>query len=269
MIRVENVTKVFDGGVRALDDVSLDIADGEVMGIIGRSGAGKSTLLRCLNLLDRPTSGRILLDGQDLTALSEPQLRPLRRRIGVVFQQFNLLDSRDVRGNVAFPLEVAGIPRREREARVDELVELVGLADRRFAHPAQLSGGQKQRAGIARALAGDPRLLLCDEPTSALDPETTEQILDLIAQLNRTLGVTVAIITHELDVVRRICTSAALLEDGRVVETGRLADLVAADDSRLGEAILPSGVRDTAHARAITAFLAREGVRAGLEGVGA
>lgn len=260
MIRVEHVTKTFPGGVRALDDVSLEVGEGEVLGIVGRSGAGKSTLLRLLNLLDRPTQGRILLDGQDLTALSERQLRPLRRRIGVVFQQFNLLDSRDVRGNIAFPLEVAGVDRRERERRVDELIELVGLGDRRHAHPNHLSGGQKQRAGIARALAGDPRLLLCDEPTSALDPETTDQILDLIAELNRTLGVTVAVITHELDVVRRICTSAALLEGGRLVEHGRVADLIRGN-TPLGEAILPAGVRDTAHARAITAFLAREGLQ--------
>ncbi|GAB3705899.1 methionine ABC transporter ATP-binding protein [Mariniluteicoccus flavus] len=248
MIRVDHVTKTFPGGVRALDDVSLDIAEGEVFGIIGRSGAGKSTLLRCLNLLDRPTSGRILLDGQDLSALSDAQLRPLRRRIGVVFQQFNLLDSRSVRGNIGFPLEVAGISKPDRERRIDELVDLVDLTDRQYAHPAQLSGGQKQRAGIARALAGNPRLLLCDEPTSALDPETTGQILDLIAELNRALGVTVAIITHELDVVRRICSSAALLEDGRVRDSGRLVDLIADPQSPLGEAILPTAASATGHA---------------------
>lgn len=247
MIRVDHVTKEFAGGVRALDDITLDIGEGEVFGIIGRSGAGKSTLLRCLNLLDRPTAGRILLDGEDVTALSDAKLRPVRRRIGVVFQQFNLLDSRTVRGNIAFPLEVAGTPRAEREARVDELVELVGLAERQHAHPAQLSGGQKQRAGIARALAAHPRLLLCDEPTSALDPETTGQILDLIAELNATLGVTVAIITHELEVVRRVCTSAALLEGGRLVEAGRLVDLIADPDSALGEAILPTAAPRTGH----------------------
>lgn len=240
MIRVDHVSKEFAGGVRALDDVTLDIADGEIFGIIGRSGAGKSTLLRCLNLLDRPTSGRILLDDQDLSALSERALRPLRRRIGVVFQGFNLLDSRTVRDNIAFPLEIAGTPKADRERRVDELLDLVGLTERQDAHPAQLSGGQKQRCGIARALAARPSVLLCDEPTSALDPETTTQILDLLSELNERLGVTIVIITHELEVVRRICTSAAILERGRVTDSGPLAERLADPDSALAEALLPT-----------------------------
>lgn len=252
LISVEGVTKSFPGGasrsggsagatVTALDDVSLEVAEGEVFGIIGRSGAGKTTLLRCLNLLERPTSGRIVFDGTDITALSSEQLRPLRREIGVVFQQFNLLGSRTVRDNIAFPLEIAGMPRAQRAARVDELVELVGLTERAHAYPSQLSGGQMQRVGIARALAAGPRVVLCDEATSALDTETTRQILDLLRRLNETLGVTIVLITHELEVVRRICDSAALLEAGRVVSAGRLEALLADPDSALGEQILPTG----------------------------
>ncbi|MDN5726576.1 MAG: methionine ABC transporter ATP-binding protein [Propionibacteriales bacterium] len=242
MIEVSGVSKIYPGGVAALDDVSLRVAAGEIYGIIGRSGAGKTTLLRCLNLLETPTTGEIWLDGTALAALSGARLRQVRRDIGVVFQQFNLLDSRTVRGNIAFPLEVAGVPRAERERRVDELLDLVGLTERQRAHPGQLSGGQKQRVGIARALAANPKVLLCDEPTSALDSETTTQVLELLSELNRQLGVTIVIITHELSVVRAICQSGALLDGGKVADSGRLVDLVTRPDSRLGEALLPTSV---------------------------
>ena len=250
MINVEHVSKIYGDGsaaVTALNDVSLTVGAGEIFGIIGRSGAGKTTLLRCLNLLERPTSGRILLDGTDLFALTEKELRSNRRRIGIVFQQFNLLHSRTVARNIEFPLQVAGWSKAERAARVNELLELVGLSDKRDAYPSQLSGGQKQRVGIARALAARPDVLLCDEATSALDSETTTQILDLLRQINREVGVTIVLITHELDVVRRICTSAALIDAGRVIDTGRLDELVADPHSVLGDALLPTHAEDTAH----------------------
>ncbi|MGF0313916.1 methionine ABC transporter ATP-binding protein [Rhodococcus sp. IEGM1428] len=245
---VERVSKKFGDGANeltALDDVSLRIEDGEIFGIIGKSGAGKSTLLRCLNLLERPTSGRILLGDTDLTELSPAQLRRARRRIGVVFQHFALLHSRTVAGNISFPLEVAGIGKAERAKRIDELITLVGLEHRRDAYPSQLSGGQKQRVGIARALAAKPDVLLCDEATSALDSDTTSQILALLSDLNKRLGVTIVLITHELTVVRSICHRAALIEGGRIVDEGRLADLVTDADSPLGEALLPSGSSST------------------------
>lgn len=246
MIRVENLVKTFPaaGGseeVSALRGVELEIAEGEIFGIVGPSGSGKSTLLRCLNLLERPTSGRIVLRGDDISELTGAGLRGARRRIGTVFQQFNLLHSRTVRANVEFPLELAGLDRARRRARADELIALVGLTGKEKAFPSQLSGGQLQRVGIARALASDPDVLLCDEATSALDPETTDQVLDLLAELNRAIGVTVVLITHELGVLRRICTAAARLEDGRVAETGRILDLVATPGSALGAAIVPVG----------------------------
>ena len=229
MIEILDLRKEYrtaNGPVVALRDINLSIARGEIYGIVGRSGAGKSTLLRCLNLLERPTSGEVLLDERSLTSLSKRALRGARRDIGVVFQHFNLLSSRTARGNVEFPLEIVGVPAQQRRERALELLELVGLADRSESYPAQLSGGQKQRVGIARALAADPKVLLCDEPTSALDSATTEQILDLIIDINEKLGLTVVVITHELDVVRRACDSAALLADGSVVDAGPLAELV-------------------------------------------
>jgi D-methionine transport system ATP-binding protein len=243
LFTIESLTKTYGSGataVTALDDLSLRIAGGEVFGIVGRSGAGKTTLLRCLNLLERPTSGRILLDGRDLTSLRGDELRRVRRDIGVVFQQFNLLHARNVRRNIAFPLEIAGMDRDRRERRVDELLELVGLTDRARAFPSQLSGGQKQRVGIARALAAEPKVLLCDEATSALDTETTGQSLGLLAAVTRRLRVPVVLITHELEVVRRICHSAALIEQGRVVDAGPLEELLADPSSPLGEALLPT-----------------------------
>ncbi|MBM4484235.1 methionine ABC transporter ATP-binding protein [Prescottella equi] len=246
MITVENLVKTFPaaggaGEVTALRGVDLDIAEGEIFGIVGPSGAGKSTLLRCLNLLEQPTSGRIVLRGDDLSQLSGGGLRQARRRIGTVFQQFNLLHSRTVRANVEFPLELSGMDRKTRRARADELIELVGLGGKEKAYPSQLSGGQQQRVGIARALASNPDVLLCDEATSALDPDTTDQVLDLLVELNRSIGVTVVLITHELGVLRRICTSAARLDDGRIAETGRILDLVGTPGSALGAAIVPVG----------------------------
>ncbi|VVN33204.1 Methionine import ATP-binding protein MetN [Pseudomonas fluorescens] len=241
MIVVEGVSKTYaDGQPAALDNVSLQIADGAIFGIVGRSGAGKSTLLRCLNLLERPTSGRILLDGEDLTQLSDKQLRQQRQRIGMIFQGFNLLHSRNVADNVAVPLEIAKVPKPERAARVAELLALVGLSDKAQAFPSQLSGGQKQRVGIARALAARPAYLLSDEATSALDPETTASILELLRDINRQLGVTIVLITHELEVVKAICDSAVSLADGRVVESGTLLQLQADPSSRLGRSLAPS-----------------------------
>ncbi len=225
--------------VVALDGIDLAVPKGAIHGIVGRSGAGKSTLIRCLTVLERPTSGTVSVDGEVLSDLPESRLRTARRRIGMVFQHVNLLDSRTIAANVAYPLEVAGMPRAERAARVAQLLELVGLGDRGDAFPAQLSGGQKQRVGIARALATEPAVLLCDEPTSALDSATTRQILALIRDLRDRLGITVLLITHEMAVVREICDSVTLLEHGRVVESGPVGDVVAVYGSRLARELIP------------------------------
>ncbi|ARW15525.1 methionine ABC transporter ATP-binding protein [Komagataeibacter europaeus] len=227
LVQVSHISRSF-GGHLALDDISFTVARGEVLGVIGRSGAGKSSLLRCLGALDRPDTGHIMIEGHDLTALPQSQLIGLRRRIGFVFQHFNLLGSRTVAGNISLPLEIAGVPRARRNARITELLSLVGLSDHGHKWPAQLSGGQKQRVGIARALANAPALLLCDEATSALDPETTTSILDLLARINRELGLTIIMITHEMDVIRRIATHLVILDHGRVVENGPTLDILAA-----------------------------------------
>lgn len=240
MIVVEQLSKTYaPGQPPALDQVSLSIADGAIFGILGRSGAGKSTLLRCLNLLERPSSGRILLDGADLTALSDAELRRQRQRIGMIFQGFNLLHSRNVFDNVAVPLEIARVSKEQRHSRVRELLDLVGLSDKAQAFPSQLSGGQKQRVGIARALAGRPAYILSDEATSALDPETTDSILQLLRNINRQLGVTIVLITHELEVVKAICDSAVSLAAGRIVESGSLVQLQADPSSKLGRLLAP------------------------------
>ncbi|WP_396027217.1 methionine ABC transporter ATP-binding protein [Actinomyces sp. 2119] len=243
MISLKDVRKVYRlrGGaqVRALDGLSLDVAPGTIHGIVGTSGAGKSTLVRCLTSLERPTQGRIRVAGQDMTSLSARQLREARRRIGMVFQHANLLDQRTTAQNIAYPLALAGVPRGQRRQTVERMLELVGLADRGASYPAQLSGGQKQRVGIARALADDPSVLLCDEPTSALDPETTRSILDLIRDVRDALGLTVIIITHEMSVVRQVCDAVSLLEAGRVVEGGRLEDVVLDTSSRLSREVVP------------------------------
>ncbi len=242
MIELSGLRKVYPaaaGDVVALDGIDLVVERGAVHGIVGRSGAGKSTLVRCLTGLERPTSGSVVVDGRDISALPGSRLREARRAMGMVFQHVNLLDSRTVAGNVAYPLEVAGVPRRRRAERVAELLELVGLGDRGTAYPAQLSGGQRQRVGIARALATEPAVLLCDEPTSALDGATTRQILGLVRELRDRLGITVVIITHEMSVVREVCDSVTLLEHGRVVQSGRLDEVVTQAGSPLSDALIP------------------------------
>ena len=238
MITLRDVRKVY-GDVVALDGVSLEVEQGTIHGIVGQSGAGKSTLVRCLTGLERPTSGSIVLAGQEITSLGETGLRNARRSIGMVFQAVNLFEQRTAAENIAYPLEIAGTPKNEIKARVQELLDLVGLGDRGGAYPTQLSGGQRQRIGIARALAAHPEILLCDEPTSALDSATTAQILDLIRDIRDRLGVTVVIITHEMEVVRRACDSVTLLERGLVAESGRISDVVSDPGTRLSHALVP------------------------------
>ena len=211
--------------IAALQPLDLTIEAGEVFGIIGHSGAGKSTLIRLINRLEEPTGGRLLINGEDVTALDTDGLRALRRKIGMIFQHFNLLSSRTVAANVAFPLELAGTPRADIDARVDELLHTVGLEAHANKYPAQLSGGQKQRVGIARALATRPQILLCDEATSALDPQTTASVLKLLGRINRELGLTIVLITHEMDVIRRVCDRVAVLDAGHLVETGPVTEV--------------------------------------------
>jgi len=260
VITTTGLTKVYRSRgreVTALDGVDLHVREGEVYGVIGRSGAGKSSLIRCVNLLERPTAGTVTVDGRDLTALAGRgpragrELRQARSRIGMVFQHFNLLSSRTVQDNVELPLEILGSSGRERSRKALELLDLVGLAGQAKAYPAQLSGGQKQRVGIARALAGDPKVLLSDEATSALDPETTRSILQLLRDLNRQLGLTVLLITHEMDVVKSICDSAALMEHGRLVESGTVSELLAAPGSELAAALFPVGGEASGHDRTV------------------
>ncbi|MCK0116439.1 methionine ABC transporter ATP-binding protein [Isoptericola sp. S6320L] len=230
--------------VRAVDGVTLDIAAGEIFGVIGYSGAGKSTLVRLVNALETTTAGSVVVDGTDLTGLSEARLRPVRAGIGMIFQQFNLLRSRTVAGNVAYPLEVAGWSRTDRDARVAELLAFVGIADKAAAYPSALSGGQKQRVGIARALATNPKILLADEATSALDPETTADVLALLQRVNRELGITVVVITHEMEVVRSICHRVAVMERGRVVELGDAYRVFSAPQQPVTRRFVASALRD-------------------------
>ena len=223
MIELKHVSKVFEtagGRVEALKDISLTIPDGDVYGIIGMSGAGKSTLVRCLNMLERPTSGEVIVNGKRLDTMSPAQLRAARRDITMIFQRFNLLMQRNCLDNVCFPMELAGVSRREAASRAQELLETVGLPDKAKAYPAQLSGGQQQRVAIARALATNPKVLLCDEATSALDPTTTTSILNLLREINRKMGITIVIITHEMSVVESTCTHVAIIDDGRLAECG-------------------------------------------------
>jgi len=258
MIELRNLNKTFhtqDGALTALDDINLTVQDGEIFGIIGLSGAGKSTLVRCMNLLERPTHGEVLVDGQDLMKLSPAGLREVRRNIGMIFQSYNLLEQRTVLRNVLYPLELMHEDRRTARTRAMQLLELVGLADRASAYPAQLSGGQKQRVAIARALATNPHYLLCDEATSALDPTTTDSILALLQTINRTLGVTVVVITHEMAVVDRICHRVAVIDNSRIVEMGAVDAIFANPRSAIArELILPhvkvaATVRGGAHVR--------------------
>lgn len=230
MIYIKNLTKVYhsdSGDVKALDEVNLHIKKGEIFGIIGLSGAGKSTLLRCINMLEKPTSGSVEIDGVEMTSLSPNELKEMRKKIGMIFQHFNLLTSRNVRGNVAFPLEIAGVDKKTINQKVERLLDLVGLSDKADSFPSQLSGGQKQRVGIARALANDPKVLLCDEATSALDPQTTLSILNLLKDINKKLGITIVLITHEMNVIKQICNSVAVIEKSRVVEQGSLLEVFA------------------------------------------
>jgi len=223
MIRIEGLTKIYStpaGDIEALRNINLHVKKGEIAGIIGYSGAGKSTLVRCVNLLEKPTEGSIIVDGQEITGLKGSELRAARRKIGMIFQHFNLLYSRTVHENIAFPLEIAGVPKSRINARVDELLELVGLSERAKAYPARLSGGQKQRVGIARALANKPGVLLCDEATSALDPSTTQSILALLKDINQKLNLTVLVITHEMQVIKEFCDTISVIEDGRIIESG-------------------------------------------------
>ncbi|WP_236968854.1 methionine ABC transporter ATP-binding protein [Microbacterium aurantiacum] len=250
LIRLARVTKSYPptakGAPRtlAVDDVSLTIAAGEVCGIIGYSGAGKSTVLRLVNALEKPTSGTIEVDGRDITGLREKDLRALRGDIGMIFQQFNLFGSRTVAGNVAYPLEVAGRPRAVIRERVAELLDFVGLSAKSGAYPEQLSGGQKQRVGIARALATTPRILLADEATSALDPDTTQEVLDLLQRVNRELGITILVITHEMDVIRRLADRVVVMENGRIIESGDVFDILSAPQHAATRRFVASIIED-------------------------
>ena len=227
-IEIRDLTKIYQipgGEVKALDHINLSINQGDIYGIIGMSGAGKSTLIRCLNRLDNPTDGAILIDGQNILAMNAKTLRATRRRMAMIFQQFNLLMQKTVLRNVRYPLEIAGVPPRKANERVMELLKIVGLENKADAYPSQLSGGQKQRVAIARALASDPEMLLCDEATSALDPMTTQSILTLLQKINRELGITVVLITHEMAVIRQICNKVAILDNGQLVEQGSVDDV--------------------------------------------
>lgn len=228
MISIKQLKKIFtteEQSITAVDSISLDIREGEIFGVIGYSGAGKSTFVRLLNRLEEPTDGTVFIDGKEMTKLKGKQLRLARQDIGMIFQHFNLLWSRTVEENIAFPLEIAGIGKAERKKRVQELIDLVGLSGREKAYPSQLSGGQKQRVGIARALANKPKVLLCDEATSALDPDTTNAILDLLVDINRKFGLTIIMITHEMHVIRKVCDRVAVMEDGKIVEQGTVDDI--------------------------------------------
>lgn len=243
MIKLINIEKVFQQGdrqINALSDVSLHVPAGQIFGVIGSSGAGKSTLIRSINLLERPTHGQVLVDGQELTSLSDRELSQARRQIGMIFQHFNLLSSRTVFGNIALPLELEGLSRAKITQRVNELLTLVGLADKHDVYPVNLSGGQKQRVAIARALASNPKVLLCDEATSALDPATTRAILDLLKDINQRLGLTILLITHEMDVVKNICDRVAVISHGKLIEQGSVGDVFSHPKTPLAKQFIQS-----------------------------
>ena len=248
MIEIKHLSKTFGvsgGTVDALKDITLTIPDGEIYGIIGMSGAGKSTLVRCINMLERPTSGEVLIDGKSMTELSQKELREKRRDITMIFQGFNLLMQRNCLKNVCFPLELAGVKKADAEKRAAELLELVGLGDKFKSYPAQLSGGQQQRVAIARALATHPKILLCDEATSALDPQTTQSILSLIRDIHDRLGITVIIITHQMSVVEQICTRVAILDGGEVAEEGAVSDVFSSPKSEAAKRLVyPEGYQN-------------------------
>ena len=234
MIILENITKTYGdkAKVTALNGIDLTIEDGEIFGIIGKSGAGKSTLVRCINMLEKPTSGKVIINTKELTAMNDSQLRRERKNIGMIFQHFNLLSSRTVFDNIAFPLELIGASKEVIKKKVDELHDLVDLTDRQYNYPSQLSGGQKQRVGIARALASDPKILLCDEATSALDPQPTKSILDLLKTIHKRLNLTIVLITHEMAVIKEICDRVAVIEGGVIKEQGRVVDIFTAPQSQ-------------------------------------
>ena len=243
MIKLNNITKIFtlpDKKLTALDNVSLHVPKGQICGVIGASGAGKSTLIRCVNLLERPTHGAVIIDDVDLTQLSDAELVKTRRQIGMIFQHFNLLTSRTVFENVALPLELENKPKAEIQEKTTALLALVGLSDKHNVYPANLSGGQKQRVAIARALASDPKVLLCDEATSALDPATTQSILKLLKEINRTLGITILLITHEMEVVKRICDQVAVIDKGRLIEQGTVSEIFSNPKTELAQEFISS-----------------------------
>lgn len=260
MIQLIGVSKTFDikkngqiSQFTAVQPTDLTVAPREIFGVIGSSGAGKSTLIRCVNLLERPTSGKVLIDGVELTTLSHEKLIQERRKVGMIFQHFNLLHSRDVFGNVALPLELSGTPKHTINTKVNELLKLVGLHDKQHTYPANLSGGQKQRVAIARALASDPKVLLCDEATSALDPATTQAILALLKKINQELGITVLLITHEMDVVKQICDKVAVIDKGVLVEQGLVGEIFANPQTELAKTF----IRSTFHIGLPDTFLAK------------
>lgn len=257
MIRLENVSKTFTDSnkeVHAVNNVSLTINDGDIFGIIGFSGAGKSTLVRCINLLEKPTDGKVFVDDAEITALSGRELRKARKKIGMIFQHFNLMPSRTIFGNVAYPLRGSGLSKEEIKEKVHHLLELVGISEKENAFPSQLSGGQKQRVAIARALANDPNILLCDEATSALDPQTTKSILKLLQQLKQTLGITVVVITHEMAVVKEICNRVAVMDHGDVVEEGEVFHVFASPK----EPLTRSFIKTTSNLQKIEELIAAD-----------
>lgn len=257
MIRLENVSKTFTDSnkeVHTVNNVSLTINDGDIFGIIGFSGAGKSTLVRCINLLEKPTEGKVFVDDAEITALSGKELRKARKKIGMIFQHFNLMPSRTIFGNVAYPLRGSGLSKEEIKEKVHHLLELVGISEKENAFPSQLSGGQKQRVAIARALANDPNILLCDEATSALDPQTTKSILKLLQQLNQTLGITVVVITHEMAVVKEICNRVAVMDHGDVVEEGEVFHVFASPK----EPLTRSFIKTTSNLQKIEELIAAD-----------
>ncbi len=244
MIEIKNLYKTFvsgDSKVEALKNINFSVEKGDIYGIIGMSGAGKSTLVRCLNFLERPTKGSVIIEGKDLQSLSEAELREIRRNIGMIFQNFNLLMQENVLRNVSFPLVIHGVPKKDAEKKAMELLETVGLIEKASSYPAQLSGGQKQRVAIARALASDPGILLCDEATSALDPQTTQQILELLRKINAEMGITIIIITHSMNVVREICHNVAIVEEGEIVENGLVEDIFTHPKSRAARRLIIEG----------------------------
>ena len=238
ILRRTNLPHIENKKIHALKNINLTIEDGDIFGIIGLSGAGKSTLVRCMNLLEKPTAGNVFLDEDKLNDLSPKALREKRRKIGMIFQQFNLLNQRTALKNVCYPLEIAGVTKKEAIAKAEELLSLVGMSDKKNSYPSQLSGGQKQRVAIARALATDPKVLLCDEATSALDPDTTNSILELLKNINEEMGVTIVIITHEMSIVEKICSKMAILDSGEIVESGAVSEIFLSPKSQIGRKLI-------------------------------